>query len=437
MGSTSIRRRLLTLVAPLALSAATLAGAAPAVASATGFTPAIGVKPDFRVAGTPATTDATVAFDCQVPPNDFPCYGPSQIQHAYQLDKVYAKGTDGSGRTIVIVDAYQNPYVRDELRDFSNVWGLAQANLKIVAPDGLTPFDPKDDNMVGWSGEISLDVQWAHAVAPGAKIVLVLAKSSDDADILSALTYAVKQNLGDVISMSFGEAEQCFAPKLDAQEHQLFALAQSKGITLVAASGDDGAAQPGCKDGAPDVLAASTPANDPSVLGVGGTNLTANLTTGNYKSEVAWDDGYGQSGGGFSTRYAKPTYQAGAVSGKQRGVPDVAYNAGVYGGVLVAWYVNTGPGTGPGTWYVFGGTSSGTPQWAGITALADQAAGHRLGLINDDLYAKGAPASLFRDITKGNNIVKGIGGYSATKGWDPVTGLGTPLANVVVNRLSA
>ena len=95
------------------------------------------------------------------------------------------------------------------------------------------------------------------------------------------------------------------------------------------------------------------------------------------------------------------------MSGKQRGVPDVAYNAGVYGGVLVAWYVNTGPGTGPGTWYVFGGTSSGTPQWAGITALADQAAGHRLGLINDDLYAKGAPASLFRDITKGNNIVEG------------------------------
>jgi subtilase family serine protease len=420
------------------LSAATLATAAPPVAAATGgYTPAVGVKPHFRSAGKPAAQGSSVVFSCQFPTTTFPCYGPSQIQRAYDIDELYTKGIDGTGRTIVIVDAFQNPYIRDELRDFSTVWGLPQANLRIVAPDGLTPFDINDDNMVGWSGEISLDVQWSHAIAPKAKIVLVLAKSNEDADILSALTYAVNHNLGDVISMSFGEAEQCFDPKLDAQEHKLFQQAQAKGITLIASSGDDGAAQPGCKAGDPDLLAASTPANDPGVLGIGGTNLTADLTTGDYTSEVAWDDGFGQSGGGFSTRYAKPTYQAGFVSGKQRGLPDVAYNGGVFGGVMVAWYVPFDPGnSGPGSFWIFGGTSAGAPQWSGITALLAQACGHRVGLLNDDLYSKGAYSWYFHDIITGNNIVPGIGGYTTQKGWDAVTGLGTPKASHIVYSLS-
>ena len=184
MGLTSIGRRALALAAPVLLSAATLAAAAPAVAAASGFTPAIGAKPHFRSAGKPAATGSSVVFGCQLPTTTFPCYGPSQIQRAYDIDELYAKGIDGTGRTIVIVDAFQNPYIREELRDFSTVWGLPQANLQIVAPDGLTPFDINDDNMVGWSGEISLDVQWAHAIAPKAKIVLVLAKSNEDADIL-------------------------------------------------------------------------------------------------------------------------------------------------------------------------------------------------------------------------------------------------------------
>ena len=118
-------------------------------------------------------------------------------------------------------------------------------------------------------------------------------------------------------------------------------------------------------------------------------------------------------------------------------MPDVAYNGGVFGGVIVAWYVPFDPGnSGPGSFWIFGGTSAGAPQWAGITALIAQACGHRVGLLNDDLYSKGAYSWYFRDITKGNNIVPGIGGYTTTKGWDAVTGLGTPLAAHVVYSLS-
>ena len=115
-----------------------------------------------------------------------------------------------------------------------------------VAPDGLTPFDSTDGNMIGWAEEISLDVEWAHAIAPGANIVLDLAKSNDDADLLSATKYAVNQNLGDVISQSFGENESCVDSALLKAEHQLFAKATLKHMTLFASSGDEGAAQATC-----------------------------------------------------------------------------------------------------------------------------------------------------------------------------------------------
>jgi subtilase family serine protease len=435
-GMSSLRQRALASVSSIALVAALGVTGAPSVAHAVAsgvFSPAVGVSPQVRYAGQPTGTNTSVHFACQLPGGDFVCYGPDQIKHAYQIDQT---GLTGAGRTIVIVDAYQNPYVTQELHDFDALWGLADPpSFDIVAPDGLTPFDFDDDNMVGWSGEISLDVQWAHSVAPGARMVLVLAKSSDDGDIVSALGYAIHHNLGDVVSMSFGEAEQCFSPLLDAREHLLFTEAAARGITLVASSGDDGAAQPGCSDDAPDVIAASTPAADPLVLGVGGTNLTADLTTGTYQSEVAWDDCCGQSGGGFSTRYTRPAYQAGFHNKSGRGVPDVAYNAGVDTGVITAWYVPFGPDE----FFVFGGTSAGAPQWAGISALADQKAGHRVGWVNPALYTLSRVNKIyaqdFHDITVGNNVVPGLGGFKTATGWDPVTGLGTPIVSSLLKAV--
>ena len=170
------------------------------------MTPAIGTTPNAKLAGVVTRVNPNVTFSCQ--PVGL-CYNPAQIRAAYGFDKL---NVDGTGRTIVIVDAFQSPTLGPDLALFDAVFGLPDPTLNIIAPDGLTPFDPNSDNMVGWSAEISLDVEWAHAIAPGATIDLVLAKSNDDADILSATKYAVDHNLGDVISQSFGEGEACMAP---------------------------------------------------------------------------------------------------------------------------------------------------------------------------------------------------------------------------------
>ena len=214
-------------------------------------------------------------FGCQTDrgPDAIVCYSPQQIQKAYGVDKLLNHGLSGSGRTIVIIDAFQNPTMATDLAAFDTTFGLPAPVLNIIAPDGLTPFDPTNGDMVGWAGEIALDVQWSHAIAPGAKIDLVLSKSDEDSDILSATKYAVDHNLGDVISQSFGENENCVDPTIIKGEHTVFANAVAKGITVFASSGDEGAAQPTC-DGNSWTQVASSPAYDPLVTGVGGTELS-------------------------------------------------------------------------------------------------------------------------------------------------------------------
>lgn len=398
----------------------------------------IQVKPVYtRTAYTP---NGKVLFSCQDNLAPLVCYGPNQIRKAYDIGRVINAGINGSGTTIVIIDAFQSPTIRQDLALFDQVWGLAFAHLNIIAPDGLTPFNPNDPNQVGWSAEISLDVEWAHAIAPQATIDLVLAKDNQDASLLSVTNYAVQNNLGDVISQSFGEAESCMDPALMAFQHQIFADAAKKGITVFASSGDQGAAQPTC-DGTSFFLSASTPASDPGVVAVGGTYLNADATSGRYIGESAWNENdvvQGASGGGYSTVYARPSYQAGANhNAAARGVPDVAYDASVNGGVLVAWGVPFGVGN----FFIFGGTSSGSPQWAAMLALVDSAFG-RQGDIHRILYKGFGNPSVsslfFHDITVGNNSFAGVTGYNTTKGWDAVTGLGSfDLGNTIFGPASA
>jgi len=347
-------------------------------------------------------------------------------------------GITGKGRTIVIVDAFQSPTILHDLQLFDTLFGLNDPTLKIVAPDGLTPFDQNDPNQTGWAGEISLDVEWAHAVAPDATITLVLAKSNNDEDILSATRYAVKHNLGDVISQSFGEGETCVDPKILKQQHQVFLEATLKGITLFASAGDQGAAQPTC-DGNSFFLSASSPATDPFVTSVGGTQLFADGTTGAYQSEVVWNEPQFEAagGGGFSTIYHKPFYQLGTNGiGRFRGGPDVSYNAAINGGVLAVW---SSSGLGQDLVFRFGGTSAGAPQWAGIVALANQKLHRRVGFLNAAFYLIGHSKKLysqaFHDITQGNISFTGtdvdgnsvsVTGYDAGAGWDAATGWGAP-----------
>jgi len=423
----------------LALTAAAPGGSAPAAARATAgtMTPAVGAQPHHVRVGSVKSHDTV--FKCQVTA-PAGCYNPTSMRAAYGVDELAKKGLDGSGRTIVIVDAYSSPSLASDVSTFNALFDLPPADIQQIAPDGLTPFDPDDANQVGWQGEITLDVEWAHAIAPGAKIKLVLAKSNQDADILSATKYAVDNNIGDVISQSFGEAETCMDPALVAQQNKLFKQATAKGITLLASSGDQGSAQPGCADDDPFFKSASTPATDPNVTAVGGTILDADGVTGEYHGETVWNEpDFGSAGGGgFSVLYGTPSYQKGNLHLPSRGVPDVSYNAAIIGGVLTVYSPG---GTGQAV-YRFGGTSAGSPQWAGLVALADQAANGRIGAMNKTLYAlshsKKNYANDFHDITVGDNHYPGdpvVPGFSAMKGWDAASGLGSPKADTLVPAL--
>lgn len=466
-------RRLLvagiTLIAAAAIAAAPVAAASvPAARTAGSAGHAVSHDVQYRHIAKPK--DAV--FGCQLPggPTDVFCYGPQQVRTAYGVDKLLGKGFDGRGRTIVIIDAFQSPTMADDLALFDAVFGLPDPVFHQVAPQGLTPFDPNDDNMVGWSGEIALDVEWAHAIAPAAKILLVLAKSNDDADILAATKWAVDHNAGDVISQSFGESEDCVDPAIASATHDVFRQATRKGITLFASAGDEGSAEPSC-DGKGWVKDASAPASDPLVTGVGGTELFAapdNFCVdadgnqvpcppsvppaGAWQSEVTWDelmddpvigplDGDVAGGGGFSSQFRRPDFQDGfrGIPNRSRGVPDISYSASINHGVIVAW---------GGDFWLFGGTSAGSPQWAGLIAIADQMAHRRLGTINPALYALGGSSffskAVFHDITDGQNGVTEpnedkslvtIPGFEAKRGWDAATGLGSPKADKLLPAL--
>jgi subtilase family serine protease len=441
------RRRLLTLAVALVAAVSIVGGALYARGASADVSPynshPITVNPLYQQETDSSAQGNLVVFNCQVRATNR-CYGPQQIRKAYDIQPLLDQGIDGTGHTIVIVDAFQSPTIQQDLALFDTSFGLPAPTFNIIAPDGLTPFNAGDANQVGWSAEISLDVQWAHAVAPGATIDLVLAKSNQDADILSATKYAVDNNLGDVISQSFGEAESCVDPNLLAAEHVVFQAANAKGITLIASAGDQGAAQPTC-DGSSFLLSASSPASDPLVLSVGGTKLNATPVVlsppppprtildpgGAYVSEVVWNEpGIGAGGGGYSTIYTRPPYQSPfGVSHATRGVPDVTYNAAVDGGVIAFWGVPFGVGAA----FRFGGTSAGSPQWAGITVLANQMAGQRLGFLNNALYHIGKdPTHLsdYHDTTVGNNsfndVTPAITGFAAVPSWDAASGLGSP-----------
>jgi len=420
-------------------TAVTGMAATTAVATSGVMTPAISTNPDYKVAGHVGSNPADTTFACQttVPAT---CYGPNQIRAAYGVDKLAKVGLNGAGRTIVIIDAFQSPTIASDLATFDTLFDLPAPDLDIIAPDGLTPFDQTNADQTGWAGEITLDVEYAHAIAPAAKIDLVLSKSDNDADILSAQKFVIDHNLGDTLTQSFGEAEQCEDPAILNAGHKLFQKAANEGMTVFASAGDDGAAQPTC-DQTSDMKAASTPASDPEVTGVGGTILDADGLTGAYHGEVVWNepDFQAAGGGGFSSVYKTPNFQEHGLNLPSRGVPDISYNAAIEGGVLAVWSTS---GQGANLVFQFGGTSAGSPQWAGLAALTDQLAHHKVGNLNEQLYdlAHGKLYNqLFHDITVGDNTFHGditVQGFAAKKGWDAASGLGTPKANVLVPALA-
>lgn len=459
----------LAVVAAFAALAASTGGA-----STHTMTPSIGPNPQMQNLGAvsePAGQPGRLR-QCQLSGT---CQGPDQILNAYGFQQLHDQGVTGAGRTIVIIDAYGSDTIQSDLATQDAYFGLPPATLNIIYPDG--PPDPTTpSNRGGWKGETTLDVLSAHAVAPAATIDLVVAKSNNDSDILSATKYVADHNLGDVVSQSYGEAEQCMGTDLLNQQQKLFQRMTAEGITLLASSGDQGAALPTC-DGNGYFKAASTPATDPNVTAVGGTDLittpptgvdsNGNPTTvstagnpafevdpgGQYVSESVWNQGVGRAeGSGISTVYSRPDYQAPVVKDTHmREIPDISYSGSGAHSILIIMSctaADTSACGAAGT-FVFGfsGTSCGSPQWAGLVALADQMAGGRVGMINKTLYKLGkgnTASSLFHDTTVGDNSVPfdsgtpgtPITGFSAAPGWDNATGWGSPIANTLVPAIA-
>jgi subtilase family serine protease len=339
---------------------------------------------------------------------------PAQVSRAYGLGQTPSHlpagaGSavlDGSGQTIAVITAYDDPAIAADLHVFDQQFQLPDPpSFKKVDQAGGGQYPPASAD---WAVETALDVQWAHAVAPGANILLVEAQSDNLLDLLTAVDYARRQPGVSVVSMSWGTSE---FPEETGLDGYFTTPAGHAGVTFVSSAGDDGV--PGC-----------WPAFSPAVVAVGGTSLKTLGAAGTYRSESAWCHG----GGGWSMFELEPGYQAQVQRSGERTIPDIAYAADPNNGFAV--YDTLGDAGG---WLELGGTSAGTPQWAGIFALVDQ--GRVLGHVGPlrsapaDLYR--LPASAFHDVATGMN------GFAAGPGYDLATGLGSPAAARLIPDLIA
>jgi subtilase family serine protease len=411
------------------------------------------------------------------------CYQPAQLQQAYDLGPLFSQGFNGTGSTIVIVDPFGSPTISNDLKVFDQTFGLPDPpSFQVIAPAGPIPPYPSDpagpvDRAI-WAGETSLDVEWSHVIAPGANILLVETPISETEgvagfpEIVEAENYVVDHNLGDVISQSFGAGEQTFPGAQSILDlRSAFVNAQLHGVTVLAAAGDEGSSE-GNADGSCCSASPITawPSSDPLVTSVGGTHLDLDGTGNRLTPDTVWNDfplfgtGSGAGGGGQSTVFPRPAFQSGvsAIVGAARGTPDISMNASLDGAVGIYHsycdYLQDDPTTGVpplcgGQWQLGDGTSESTPLFAGIVAIADQAAGHRLGWLDPTLYANagdGLDGGIV-DVTSGNNgyvfctancgapneVDTTVPGFGAGPGYDMASGLGTIDAAKFVAALAA
>jgi subtilase family serine protease len=392
------------------------------------------------------------------------CYSPNFIRTAYDVPSAL----NGSGQTILIVDAYGSPTIQHDLMVFDETFGIPQPpSFTILCGTGGCPSTSTASSRIhdptGWFVETSLDVEYAHAIAPGAKIVLVVASTNSGDSINVAEAKAIALYPGSVMSQSFGVPEYLLhannAQIMQAEAN--YEAATAANITLLASAGDSGAT-----NGLLDTPNALFPSSDPLNTAVGGTmgdpyvpfgpnscsasctsglaNFSGTCSTGprpgypsgceptGYGKEQVWNEGPpigAATGGAPSLIFSVPQYQKSISGLTARTTPDVSYNAAVNGGVLVFTSFLGIP-----VWFVVGGTSAGSPQWAGIIALVNQARMEEgkgpIGFLNPVIYTKLTATQIskdFHDITIGNNTLVGTrAGFSAGVGWDDASGWGTP-----------
>jgi subtilase family serine protease len=429
------------------------------------------------------------------------CYQAFQLQKAYDLSPLYAKGIEGQGETIVIVDAFGSPSIASDLQTYDAQEGLPNPpSFKVITPEGpittnpsncTTTFSPTGPDLCsdyyGWTDETSLDVEWSHTMAPKANILLVETPMTESEgiygfpQIVEAENYVINHHLGDVISQSFGANESTFSsPSQIYSLRSAYVNAAAHGVTVLAASGDQGSTDDicspasGCADPNDVICCQSTraidwPSSDPLVTGVGGTQLHLNASGARTSPDSVWNDlsstvgvtgpvyTWGSSGGGHSTVFSRPSFQNGVAGtvGNSRGTPDIAMSAAVNG--AVDFYDTTDPGVAG--WGIVGGTSEASPLFSGIVALADQVAGHSLGDLNPALYAMGRSGSSsgIVPISAGSNSytfcvaadvesnsscpsasdLVNVPGFSANGSYNDATGWGTVDAAKFVPALAA
>lgn len=378
------------------------------------------------------------------------CYVPAQLQAAYD----FPSGLSGAGQTIVIVDAYDAPDITQDLASFDSRLGIPPPpNFAIYHQVAIVPGASGSGATFSWEVEISLDIEYAHAMAPGANIVLALARSDDSLDIAQVEREALPQYPSAIVSQSFG-GDETGDPDFIAAVEPLYQAELASGGTVLASSGDFGAT-----NGNADITA-SYPASDPMVLAVGGT-MGRPYPEGLFKhdkrygGEQAWNEPlFGVAGGGApSVLFTAPAWQVGVTGQSMRAEPDISYNAAVNGGVVV---VLSCPPNNDGTIGacdpnhplagVVGGTSAGSPQWAAIVALANESRGRQakpqVGQVAPLLYAiaanKHAYDDDFYDVVAGDNVLVGSKlGFKARPGYDLATGLGTPDVSNLLGDLVA
>jgi subtilase family serine protease len=415
---------------------------------------------------TPFPLPGTIA-----PPTDG--YSPAQIRHAYGWDQV---GLDGTGQTIALVDAYNTANIRNDLKVFDAQFSLPDINLTIVNENGGTQPPSTPDPTQSWSTETALDVEWAHAMAPGAKILLVQVRAQNIVNLMDGVDYARHVPGVSAISMSWGRSFSIPESSTQLKYDQVFTTpAGHIPITFVAASGDN------------TFRYISFPGSSPNVLTVGGTSLITDANNidgtgaGTYVTEGSWNEaaGFGGSTGGFSNEEQLPFYQKAITSSQpfletgspfRRAVPDVSYLADPVSDAIP--FTPADPTTNPPTpprgtkpngfaiydadgfgvttgWTTVGGTSAGSPQWAALIALANQ---QRVaaGMTTLDGFTETLPAlygvyrnpgaadfatytNVFHDVDDSttNNV------HPATPGYDLSTGLGSPKVPGVIATLFA
>jgi subtilase family serine protease len=372
--------------------------------------------------GPPAAHHAPPPFPACAAASPVPCYGQDPIHRVYHLGNLYARGITGAGTTIAVVMPGANPWLRANLAAYSRHMRLPPPRLQVVTAGHVRVL--RGPGSTGWADEGIADTELAHFAAPGARIVYLQVPGADslaaDRASMAALgQLATRQHIA-AASFSWGLFEAVIPARAVAGLRAGLVTAAKAGVSIIAATGDSGPTGQGPTGGYDPRPTVAWPASDPLVTGAGALTLHLDAA-GRQIAPATVTGGQHATGAGLSALYPRPAYQdtAAAVVGSHRGVADVAVNG-------CAWIYTAIPHhpRAPG-WWPNCGTSLAAPLFAGITALAAQAAGHRLGPVNPLLYRLHGRRDGIADVTSGGNTDHGVTGYAAGPGYDLPSGIGT------------